>query len=85
MSSNRSYTRFDLEMERDQYFQIMAACLIKRVTIDEFIISAVMNLIGEKTQALVKDLDLYEVDPDLNETQDEEQEGIFIDEGNPNI
>ncbi len=77
--SSKSYTRLDIEMERDQYFQIMAACLIKRQTFDEFIVTAIMNLIGEKTQQLVKDLDLYEVDPDLNETQ----VNNFVSEGNP--
>jgi hypothetical protein len=71
--SGKSYTRIDLEMERDQYFQIMAVCLTERLTMDEFIVSAVMNLIAKQQQLNEQDA-----------TYHEEQITNFSSEGNPN-
>jgi len=85
-SSDRSeetdgfYARVNLDIERENYFLIMEACLILHQTMDQFIINAVKNYLE------IMYLEPHQVfDHNPSEVRDHESfsEDRFTDDGNP--
>ena len=99
MSNNRCgkcdgfYTRFDLDIQREDYFLVMEACLILHETMDQFIIDAIRNYLEimyldpnqpRRHHHDYGDVRDHETFTEERYTKESFTEDRFTDDGNPN-